>query len=242
MYRLTLRRLGQASLAAAVFALVSCAKVPLYSELDEAEANEVMATLLQKNLPCTKVPGKEGKWILQVSPEDFPLAMSTLNSVGLPREKHQKMGEVFQKSGLISSPTEERIRYISALSQEISDTLMQIDGVLSARVHVALPENDPLAEETKPPSAAVFIKYRAGYDLESSMPDLKNLVTKSIEGLSFDNVEIVMTQGTLVEPPPKMESPNWMDRLPKWAVPTGSAVGGALFMILLISLFRKRID
>lgn len=220
--------------------MASCAKVPLYSNLTEPEANEIMAHLMEKKIACTKLAGKEEAWILQVSPDDFPLAMQTLTAVGLPKEKFQKMGEIFQKSGLISSPTEERIRFISALSQEISSTLLQIDGVLSARVHVALPDNDPLSDKKTPPSAAVFIKYRPGYDIESATPDLKNLVTRSIEGLTFDNVELVMSQGSLVEPPPKAPVKHWTDTLPPWAVPTGSAAGGVLLASLFFFVFRKR--
>jgi type III secretion protein J len=220
--------------------LSSCAKVPLYSNLAEEEANEIMAHLMMKNIECTKLAGKEEAWILQVSPSDFPLAMQSLASVGLPREKFQKMGEIFQKSGLISSPTEERIRFINALSQEISSTLMQIDGVLSARVHVALPNNDPLSDKTTPPSAAIFIKYRAGYDIESATPDLKNLVTKSIEGLDFENVELVMSQGTNVEPPPKEIPKSWFDSLPPWGMPAASAAGGILLATVFFTILRKR--
>lgn len=221
--------------------LASCAKVPLYSTLTEPEANEIMAHLLEKRIPCTKTAGKENTWVLQVSPDDFPLAMQSLTAIGLPREKFQKMGEIFQKSGLISSPTEERIRFISALSQEISSTLMQIDGVLSARVHVALPDNDPLSDKTTPASAAVFIKYRPGYDIESATPDLKNLVTRSIEGLTFDNVELVMSQGAFVEPPPKLQVKHWTDSLPPWAMPAGSAAGGALLTgLVFFFILRKR--
>jgi type III secretion protein J len=220
--------------------LSACAKVPLYSSLTEPEANEIMAHLMAKNIQCTKLAGKEQTWILQVDPDDFPLAMQTLSSVGLPRQKFQKMGEIFQKSGLISSPTEERIRFIDALSQEISSTLMQIDGVLAARVHVALPENDPLSEKTTPPSAAVFIKYRQGFAIESETPNLKNLVIKSIEGLTFENVEIVLSEGTSIEPPPKAVSQNWMDTLPPWGVPAASAAGGVLIASLGFVMFRKR--
>jgi type III secretion protein J len=220
--------------------LSSCAKVPLYSTLTEEEANEIMAHLMAKNIACTKLAGKEEAWILQVSPDDFPLAMQSLASVGLPKEKFQKMGDIFQKSGLISSPTEERIRFINALSQEISSTLMKIDGVLSARVHVALPNNDPLSDKTTPPSAAIFIKYRAGYDIESATPDLKNLVTKSIEGLTFENVELVMSQGSEVEPPPKVLPKNWFAGLPPWSMPAASAAGGVLLATVFFTVFRKR--
>lgn len=227
-----------------VFVLASCGKVPLFSELHEEEANEIMAHLLEQKIDCSKVAGKEGMWILQVPQEDFPLSMQTLKALGLPRQKLMKMGEVFQKSGLVSSPTEERVRFIDALSQELSDTLMKMDGVVAAKVHIALPNNDPLGEKTLPASASVFIKFRAGYDVESSAPDLKNLVTKSVEGLTFDNVELIMSPAEAVPPPPKVTPPNalagWQARLPGWAVPSAAAGGGFLAALALVSLMRRK--
>jgi type III secretion protein J len=226
--------------------IVGCGKVPLFSELDEEEANEVMAHLLQQKIECVKVAGKEGKWILQVPQDDFPLAMATLQAVGLPREKLVKMADVFQKSGLVSSPTEERIRFINALSQELSATLMKVDGVVAAKVHIALPDNDPLSNKTTPASAAVFIKYRAGYDVESSTPDLKNLITKSVEGLDFENVELVMSQAEMLPPAPKPAPKNtlaaWQAKfnLPPWSMHAASAGGGFLIALAAATFFKRK--
>lgn len=232
------------SLLLTLLLLTSCGKVPLFSDLGEAEANEIMAHLLEQKIECVKVAGKEEKWALQVPQEDFPLAMRTLQAIGLPREKLMKMGDVFQKSGLVSSPTEERIRFINALSQELSDTLMKIDGVVAAKVHIALPNNDPLGEKTTPASAAVFIKHRSGYDVESATPDLKNLVTKSVEGLTFENVELVMTQADTEQPQPKPASVNafaaWQGRMPFWAMPLICAAGGFLLAFVVVSMSRKK--
>lgn len=172
--------------------LTGCGKVPLFSELTEHEANEMMAILLQRDMACVKRAGKEQRWTLEVAPRDFSRAVEVLKAQGYPRDKFVRIGDVFQKSGLVSSPTEERIRYMYALSQEIADTLMRIDGVMNARVHIVIPDNDPLATKITPSSAAVFIRYRPGFDLESLTPQLKNLVTRSIEGLNYDNVSLVL--------------------------------------------------
>lgn len=224
--------------------LAACAKVPLFSELREEEANEIMAHLLERKIECVKVAGKEGMWILQVPQEDFPLAMHTVQALGLPREKRVKMSEAFQKSGLVSSPTEERIRFIDALSQELSDTMMKIDGVVAAKVHIALPSNDPLSDKQTPPSAAVFIKFRAGYDVETTTPDLKNLVTKSVEGLTFENVELVLTPAESAPPPPKELAQTgfsgWQSRQSPWLVPTGSAAIGFVLAAGVILLARRK--
>jgi len=191
-FRSLARALGLVAVVLLTSLLAGCGKVPLFSELSENEANEMMALLLQRDIDCAKIAGKDEKWTLRVGQTDFSRAVELLKAQGYPRDKFVKIGDVFQKSGLISSPTEERIRYMYALSQEIADTLMHIDGVMNARVHIVIPDNDPLAAKITPSSAAVFIRYRPGFDLESLSPQLKNLVMRSIEGLNYDNVTLVL--------------------------------------------------
>src|SRR5262245_5652185 len=127
-----IRILRSSALLAGALLLAGCGKVPLFSELTEPEANEMMAVLLQRDVPCSKVAGKESRWILKVPQEDFSRSVELLKSHGYPKDKFSKLGDVFQKTGLVSSPTEERIRYMYALSQEIGETLMRIDGVMNA--------------------------------------------------------------------------------------------------------------
>ena len=102
------------------------------------------------------------------------------------------MGDVFQKSGLVSSPLEERARFMYALSESIAETLNNIPGVLSSRVHLVLPENDPYSDNDIESSAAIFLTYKAGENLDESVREIKYLVANSIQGLSYDRVSIAL--------------------------------------------------
>ena len=86
-------------------------------------------------------------------------AVRTLEAAGLPRVARATLGDTFRKEGVISTPLEERARYIYALSQELETTLSNIDGVIVARVHVVLPERVAPGEPVQPASASVFIKH-----------------------------------------------------------------------------------
>jgi type III secretion protein J len=57
-------------------------------------------------------------------------------------------------------------------------------------VHVVLPSSDPLSVAAKPTSASVFLKHRADMDMQVVLPAVKDLVVRSIEGLSADRVAV----------------------------------------------------
>lgn len=171
--------------------LGGCGKVELYSGLTEREANEIIALLLNHGIDSEKEAGKE-TFMVHVDADSIAQALDLLNAYGLPREQFQDIGKSFEKSGLVSSPTEERIRFMHALSQGLSETLTQIDGVITARVHIVLQDNDPLAEKVYPSSAAIFIKYRPGTNVPSTQNRVRELVTNSIEGLDASKVSIAL--------------------------------------------------
>lgn len=173
--------------------LAGCAKqVELMSSLPEAEANQVLAALQNAGMRAEKVPGKEGMVGVAIDAAQVGRAVDLLRSKGLPHEKHAGMGQVFKKDGLISSPVEERARYLYALSQELGATLSQIDGVILARVHVVLPERGSAGDPSMPSSAGVFIKYQESYNIDALQPQIRRLVSNSIPGLAPEKISIVL--------------------------------------------------
>lgn len=180
-----------------LLAMSGC-KTDLYSGLGEQDANNMLALMLNQGIAAEKVLDKKtSTYTLNVDKSNIPAAVKLLQEHGYPKEKVFSVNEMFQKDGLISSPTEERARFIFALSQSVQETLTQIDGVLVARVHVVLPENSPSGQQLQPSSASVFIKYHPAYDLESMKSEIKLIVEKSIEGLSYDKVSVVMVPAQL---------------------------------------------
>ncbi|MEO1524997.1 MAG: type III secretion inner membrane ring lipoprotein SctJ [Planctomycetota bacterium] len=173
-----------------LLAATGCSKTDLYTNLSERDANEMMAILLRTGISCSKSTGEEGTWNLSVPESNFADAVATLNEQGYPRESYETLGQIFQKSGLVSSPSEEKIRLMYGLSQELGNTISRIDGVQSARVHIVLPENNPFGESVKPSSAAVAITHRPSADLQTMVPDIQELVIASIEGLEMDKVKV----------------------------------------------------
>ena len=185
---------------AAALLLAGCDKeATLHSGLAERQANLVMAALLDSGISCRKTPGEEGTWNVLCSEAKFAQAVNLLERQGLPREPRQGIGEVFKKTGMISSPSEERIRFMDALAQDIARTISMIEGVVDARVHVVLPENDPFARNALPSSAAVAIRSRWNADITDLVPSVKALVKNAIEGLQYEKIQVTIFR----DPPPE---------------------------------------
>ena len=187
-------------LAACSLLLTGCKEeATLHSQLDERQANLVMAALLGEGINCRKTPGEENRWNVVIDSKDFAAAVNLLESRGLPRRDYQGISEVFKKSGMVSSPSEERIRFMDALAQDLSRTIASIDGVVDARVHVVLPENDPFAKNALPSSAAVAVRSRWNADIEDLIPSIKSLVKNAIEGLQYEKITVTVFK----DAPPK---------------------------------------
>ncbi|AKU22901.1 type III secretion inner membrane ring lipoprotein SctJ [Massilia sp. MB5] len=191
----------------ALAALLSgCGKVVvLQASLQDVDANEVVQALTAQGIQVEKRQEKTGV-SLTVKEDDLSRATSAMQAAGLPRRNRSNLGEVFKKQGMISSPMEERVRYIHGLSEELEATLQLFDRVLSARVHVVLPERIAPGEAIQPSSAAVFIRYRAPLDEDAVTPRVRRLVSSSIPGLSGEDgrskVSVVMTPAEAAPPPP----------------------------------------
>jgi type III secretion protein J len=198
------------ALALALF--VAGCQVPLYDSLPAKQGNQVLALLLDNGIDASKTTDKGGTVSISVDKADVAAAVDLLDRNGLPRDEFTNLGTVFQQKGLVSSPLVERVRYSYGLSQSIAETLTQIDGVLTARVHVVLPEAATTGQDAEAASAAVFIRYRAGAGIADDVPQIKQLVQNSIEGLSYEKISVAMFESAAT-PAARAEGPPLTDFL-----------------------------
>ena len=214
------------------FLLVGCNKQNLYSNLSEQEANEMVALLYSAGIDAEKYPAKDDTYVVSTVQRDFSRAVGVLRSNGYPRNRFVSLGEVFKKEGFVSSPLEERARLNYAQSQELTKTIESIDGVILARVHLAVPEADPLNEEVKPSSASVFIKHRRGMDFTESVGQIKALVVNSVEGLPYENVTVALFPAAPVPVQNKAARPSVQVPVDLNAIPLPTvALGGATALL-----------
>jgi type III secretion protein J len=187
-----LRRFLLLFMALSALFLAGCSKPDLYSKLSEEHANEMIAVLSEAGISAEKKAAAENEWAVSVSQSDFANAVDVLRARGLPREKYESVGTLFKGEGLTTSALESRARFLFGKQEELRETISKFDGVVEARVQLAVPEGNDLAGTAPPPSASVLVKHRTGFDLRSKKAEIQTLVANGVDGLSFDRVSVVI--------------------------------------------------
>lgn len=180
--------------------LLAACQTTLYSGLAETEVNEMLVILNTNRIKAEKHSAGKGLWNLTVDERRLAHSLDVLAANGLPREAYRSMGDVFKKDGMVSTPTEEKARLVFAISQELAGTIATIDGVLAARVHLVLPEQDNFGNKTSPSKASVFIKHRSDVDLSAQVGPIKRLVENGVRDLKYESISVFLFAA--VAPPP----------------------------------------
>lgn len=230
--------------AVALGILSGCAKMPLFANLEEKQANEIAGHLIERGINCDKVPGEEATWDLQVAKKDFAYAIGILEALGLPRQKFQDLADVFPK-GTFSSPNEDHYRYVNLREQQIADAILNnFPAVMSVSVTVNLPQVDALSHKQTISAATVMLTYRPDYDFELVIADLKKAVANGVEGLKEENVMIVANPSNLIMPKPRPVPEHALlskvEALPPMALAGGALVTGALISGIALSLINRK--
>lgn len=183
------KRLATICLLTAFVALAGCKEV-LYSNLDETEANQMVAVLQAADIDADRSKDADGVYAILVEKTQIGASVLLLQNEGLPRKKFTSLGEIFADTGIVGTPFEERARFMHALNQELADTISAIDGVREARVHIVLPETARFDREGKSASAAVAVYYRNAFDAQTIVPTIKTMMAHSVPELKYDDVAI----------------------------------------------------
>ena len=161
----------------------------------------MVAILRTSNIACSKVEGDEGKWHITVAEEPYADAVAILSEAGRPKKQRPTMEDLFPKTGFASSPAEQRIRLTYGLEQSLEATIAALPGgVLDARVHLVLPDNQPLRDSSKPSRANVVVIHRKGAAIENAVATIPQIIMGGVDGLEADavSVELVEAEDTVL--------------------------------------------
>ncbi len=196
-------------LFAVLLLLTSCeTNLIIVNDIQEREANEIIVFLASKNINAQKISSPSGNpgmgdnvalYSIAVEEGKSTEAMAILNQNGLPRIQGTDLLTLFAKQGLMSSATEETIRYQAGLAQQIANTIRKIDGVIDADVQLSFPPTTtatPGPGATQTPTkvtAAVYVKHQGILDDPNShlVTKIKRLVAGSVNGLDLNDVTVI---------------------------------------------------
>ncbi|NKJ21907.1 type III secretion inner membrane ring lipoprotein SctJ [Dyella sp. SG609] len=174
-----------AALACVLGLLAGCSRDVLYAKLDEQQANDVVAALINAGIDAQKEPGERGEgWRVSLDRRDMPAAVAVLRDAGLPHQGIANIAQIYKKDGFVSSPLEDKQRFIYAREQQLGNTLRQFDGVVDAYVYLSIPDKSPIDDKPPSGSASVVIIARPNAGIESRAPDIKAAVMTGTEGLT----------------------------------------------------------
>lgn len=163
------------------------------SDLPEAEANRALVTLEEHGLSADKErdPETEGRFRVSVARDDAAAAAGVLSRAALPSRENPGVLESLGAGSMVPSRLAEHARLLSGISGELERSLQAVDGVVSARVHLAAPERSPLDDEAPTrPSASVLIRHQ-GAAPPLAVSDVQRLVAGAVPGLSPADVSVV---------------------------------------------------
>lgn len=169
--------------------------VPVFTGMRTNDAAEVVAYLKDNSIPYRI--GQQGSAVLVPENRVHEVRMQ-LASEGLP--KGGVIGlELWDQTSLTETDFDRRVRLLRALQGELTRTLLEIDGVENARVHIVLPEDSLFIDSQKPATASVFLVLRRGHVLQDSqIRGIAHLMASSVEGLQPDNVTIIDNYGNVL--------------------------------------------
>ena len=166
----------------------------LYGRLEDAEAAKVIAAL-----DDAKVPYKAGRGTVSVPADKVHVMRMQLAAKGIPRAGDGVGFEIFDKPNFGISDFVQRANYLRAVQGELSRTVAQVDAVESARVMIVMPENRLLTDNSRKPTASVFVRVRGNALLPpQTVNAIRFLVANAVEGLQANFVTVVDNQGNVL--------------------------------------------
>ncbi|WPP00049.1 flagellar basal-body MS-ring/collar protein FliF [Pseudomonas sp. HR96] len=206
---------------------------PLYGSGQAFPASQVMEVLDGENIPYRLHP-QSGQVL--VHEQDLSRARLTLAARGVQVAVPAGYDLFDREEPLGTSQFVQDVRLKRSLEGELARTIMAIDGVEGARVHLALGKSTSfVVAPVQPAKASVMVQLKAGASLSAEQTGaIVNLVAGSVPGLAAGDVSVVDQYGSLLTQgldPGQGGAPAWrvVQDYQRQAVGNVEAVLGPLF-------------
>ena len=194
---------GVVLLVAAAVAAVVMGRQPdyrvLFSNLGDKDGGAVVAQLSQMNVPYKYSEGGGAILIPAERVHDVRLRLATQ---GLPKGSVAGF-ELMESNKFGMTQFQERLNFQRGLEGELTRSIQALSSVQSARVHLALPNQNGFFREQQKPSASVLVSLHPGRILDrAQLAGIVHLVASSVPELAPSAVSVLDDTGKLLSQSP----------------------------------------
>ena len=167
----------------------------LYANLADKDGGAVIAQLTQMNVPYRMSEGGGAILVPAAQVHDLRLKMAT---AGLPKGAVSGY-ELMDSARFGQTQFQERLTFQRGLEGELTRSIGSLAAVQSARVHLALPNQNGFFREQQKPSASVLLTLHPGRTLErAQIAGIVHLVSSSVPEMSPKAVSVLDQSGALL--------------------------------------------
>lgn len=171
----------------------------LFANLSDKDGGAIVAQLTQMNVPYKYSEGGGAITIPADRVHDVRLRLATQ---GLPKGSVTGF-ELMENSRFGMTQFQERLNFQRGLEGELTRSIQALSSVQSARVHLALPNQNGFFREQQKPSASVLISLYPGRVLDrAQLAGIVHLVASSVPELSPSAVSVLDDTGKLLSNSP----------------------------------------
>ena len=180
----------------------------LYANLSDKDGGAIIAQLSQMNIPYRHSDGGNAVLVPASMVHDARLKLA---SAGLPKASVNGF-EMMDGARFGQTQFQERLTFQRGLEGELSRSITSLAAVESARVHLALPNQNGFFREQQKPSASVVLTLHAGRTLDrGQVAGIVHLVSSSVPEMSPKAVSVLDQTGALISSPPDTDAQAGLD-------------------------------
>ncbi|MGY2574051.1 flagellar basal-body MS-ring/collar protein FliF [Vibrio sp. C8] len=170
---------------------------PLYGHNEQFDVGEVVSVLEAEGIDY-RLQDQNGQVL--VSEDEVARARMLLAAKGIKAKLPTGLDSLKEDSSLGTSQFMETARYRHGLEGELVRTIIALNAVSNARVHLAIPRQTLFVrQQGEAPSASVMVELKPGSDLKPEQVEaIVNLVVGSVIGMKPESVSVIDQYGRLL--------------------------------------------
>jgi len=166
--------------------------VAIFSKLDENEAANIVAALEDMKVPFSL---EDNGTTILVDEKQAQTVKIKLVGQGVPMNAGSGF-ELFDNADIGMTEYSQKINYLRAMQGELARSIMAIDGVKYARVHLVLPETSIFRQKKRASKASVTVIPEPGSLLNhEQILGIQRLVASAAPGIEQQDVTIIDNNG-----------------------------------------------